>query len=235
MEGVIKRTKLSDIFQIESAKSYVLPVLASGRVKSTLYVPSKFEMGHDFACFTSKQNDSGYYLVSEHRSELIYCSFILNGGIGMLYLKDKDSIEATKGTVTKKKLGEVMINQIPERYIRACNILELIITRVGKLKVDDQVVVAKEATVSFLKDMRSYISLEIYMNSIFESRQVSVLEPWTRFVEEKAGSYKIDLVDDVFVSFYKSVTDPDNAIMDAMKKAKLFVWELGEAMKTMKP
>ena len=34
---------------------------------------------------------------------------------------------------------------------------------------------------------------------------------------------------DVFISFYKSVSDPDNDIMDAMKKARLFVWELGKS------
>lgn len=73
------------------------------------------------------------------------------------------------------------------------------------------------------------------MNPIFVDRQVSVLEPWTRFVETKIGEYKINIVDNVFISFYKSVADPDNDIMDAMKKAKMFVWELGEVMKTMKP
>ena len=45
---------------------------------------------------------------------------------------------------------------------------------------------------------------------------------WTRFVEERGGNYKIKQIDEVFLSFYKSVSDPDNDIMDAMKKARLF-------------
>lgn len=70
------------------------------------------------------------------------------------------------------------------------------------------------------------------MNPIFVDRQVSVLEPWTRFVETKMGEYKINIVDNVFISFYKSVADPDNDIMDAMKKAKMFVWQLVDSIKS---
>lgn len=234
MKEEIKKCTLADLCQVVGAKSYILPVSQAGRVKSTLHVPNRFEMGKPFAQFVTDQQENGFYLLSDHRSDLLYCSFVLNSGVGMIFLRDEEDVVGTKGTVTKKKLENVLIYQIPERYKRACNILELIITRVNDLNVEGEAVVARDATASFLKDMRGYITLEIYMKAVFEKRNVSVLDPWTRFVEEKGNSYRVNLIDDVFISFYKSVSDPDNDIMDAMKKAKLFVWELGESIKTSK-
>lgn len=236
MVGSINKCFLADLFHIVKATSYVLPVSASGKVKSILYVPGKYELGKELAEFTTKQNDSGYYLLSPQRSSLIYCSFILNSGIGMLYMNDKEEAQnSTKGSVTIRKLGGVVIYQISERYTKACNVLELIIARVRRLEVEEQAQVARDATLSFLENMRAGIALEIYMNTIFESRQVSILEPWTKFIEEQSSSYKVNLIDNVFINFYKSITDPDNAIMDAMKKAKMFMWELMEILKNKRP
>ena len=231
MNEEIKICILSDLCQVISAKSYTLPVQETGRVKGTLYVPNKYEIGVSFTSFVSEQKEKGYFLLSDLSSDLLYCSFILNSGIGMLQMHDEGDSLYTKGTVTKKKLENVTIKLVPERYKRACNILEMIITRVSRLEVEGEAIVVRDATVSFLKDMRSYIGLEIYMNPIFESRNVSVLEPWTTFVEGNGGSYRLKQVDDVFISFYKSVSDPDNDIMDAMKKARLFVWNLGKSEK----
>lgn len=231
MKEEIENSKLSDLCQVVGAKSYTLPVTPMGRVKSTLYVPNKFVIGKKFAQFVTEQKNNGFYLLSNNRSDLLYCSFILNSGVGMIYLREDSKSVGSTGFVTKKKLDDVPIRLIPSYYKRACNILELIITRVSALEVDNEAAVARDATVSFLKDMRSCITLEIYMNPVFESRGVSVLEPWTQFVVEKSDGFKLDMIDNVFISFYKSVSDPDNDIMDAMKKARLFVWELGETMK----
>lgn len=235
MNEEIERCLLSDLCQVVVAKKYTLPVFPTGQIKSALYVPNKYELGKRLAVFIKEQKNTGFYLVSELRGNLLYCSFILNSGMGMLYMQDRGDVTNTRGTVNKKKLENVVINKIPDRYKRACNILELIINRVSDFEVEASASDARDAMVSFLNNMRSYIALEIYMNPIFVNRQVSVLEPWTRFVETKMGEYKINIVDNVFISFYKSVADPDNDIMDAMKKARMFVWELGEVMKTMKP
>lgn len=235
MNEEIEKCLLSDLCQVVLAKNYTLPVFPTGQIKSALYVPNKYELGKRFAVFIKEQKETGFYLISELRGNLLYCSFILNSGMGMLYMQDRGDVTITKRTVSKKKLENVVINKIPDRYKRACNILELIINRVSDFEVEDSASDARDAMVSFLNNMRSYIALEIYMNPIFVNRQVSVLEPWTQFVETKMGEYKINIVDNVFISFYKSVADPDNDIMDAMKKARMFVWELGEVMKTMKP
>lgn len=232
MNEEIERCLLSDLCQVVVAKNYTLPVFPTGQIKSALYVPNKYELGKRLAVFIKEQKDSGYYLVSELRGNLIYCSFILNSGMGMLYMQDRGDVTNTRGTVSKKKLENVLINTIPDKYKRACNVLELIINRVSDFEVEDSVSDAHDAMVSFLYNMRSYIALEIYMNPIFVDRQVSVLEPWTRFVETKMGEYKINIVDNVFISFYKSVADPDNDIMDAMKKAKMFVWQLVDSIKS---
>lgn len=231
MKEDIKQYVLSELCQVVGAKIYSLPVLPSGERKGTLYVPNKYEIGYPFASFVREQKDKGFYLLSNQSSDLLYCSFVLNSGLGMLYMHDDEDPSYTKGTVTKKKLENVTIKVVAERYKRACNILEMIITRVERLEVEGEATIVRDATVSFLKDMRSYIGLEIYMNLVFESKQVSVLEPWTTFVEEKGGNYRLKQVDEVFIAFYKVISDPDNDIMDAMKKARLFVWDLGESMK----
>ena len=231
MKDDLEKVLLSDLCQIVSAKTYTLPVLSTGRVRGTLYVPNKYEMGHPFASFVTEQKEKGFYLVSERSADLLYCSFLLNSGLGMLYMHSDEDKSYTKGTVTKKRLENVTIIHVPERNKVACNILEMIIIRVSRLDVQGDILSVRDASVSFLKDMRSYIGLEIYMNKVFEERQVSVLEPWTRFVEERGGNYKIKQIDDVFLSFYRSISDPDNDIMDAMKKARLFVWDLVESMK----
>ena len=231
MKEIITKCLLSDLCHVVGVKSYTLPVLESGKVKGTLYVQNKYEIGYPLASFTTEQKEKGYYLLSEHIPDLLYCSFILNSGLGMLSMHEEGDSSYTKGTVTKKKLENVTINQIPEKYKRACNYLEMIIIRVSRLKVEGESAIIRDATVSFLNDMRSSIGLEIYMNAIFESRHVSVLEPWAAYVEENGGAYRLKQVDDVFLSFYKSISDPDNEIMDAMKKARLFVWELGKSIK----
>lgn len=228
MKEEIQNIQLSELCVVVGAKSYTLPVLPTGNVKGILYVPNKYEIGHPFASFIREQKEKGFYLLSEHSSDLLYCSFILNSGLGMIYMHEEGNPTETKGTVTKKKLENIIIKQIPEINKRACNILELIITRVSRLEVEDETKVVRDATVSFLTDMRRYIGLEIYMNEVFESRNVSVLDPWSRFVEGHSGSYKLKQIDEVFLSFYKSISDPDNEIMDAMKKTRLFVGELSE-------
>ena len=231
MKKEITKYLLSDLCQIVGVKSYKLPILPDGRLKGTLYVPNKFEIGETFASFVREQKEKGFFLLSESDSNLLYCSFVLNSGLGMLYMHEEQDQSYTKGTVTKKKLENITVNIVSENYKRACNILELMIIRISNLEVKEETAIVRDATVSFLKDMRSYIGLEIYMNAVFDSHDVSVLEPWTKFVEGKGGSYKLKQIDDVFISFYKTVSDPDNDIMDAMKKARLFVWELGESMK----
>ena len=229
MNEEITKCFLSDLCQVISAKSFTLSFWGTGRAKSTLYVPNKYEIGSSFASFVTEQKEKGFFLLADHSPDLLYCSFILNSGLGMLQMHDDGDSSYAKGIVTKKKLENVTIRLVPERYKRACNILEMIITRVSRLEVEGDGTIVRDATVSFLKDMRSYIGLEIYMNAAFERRNVSVLEPWTAFVEGNGGSYKLKKIDDVFISFYKSVSDPDNDIMDAMKKARLFVWELGKS------
>ena len=231
MQEETKNCLLSELCQVIGARSYSLPVLQTGKVKGTLYVPNRFAIGSPLASFVTEQKQNGFYLLSEQISDLFYCSFILNSGLGMLYLHDDKDSSYAKGTVTKKKLENVTIRLVAERYKRACNILEMIIIRVSRLNVEEELSIIRDVTVSFLNDMRSYIGLEIYMNEVFEDRQVSVLEPWTSFVEKKGGNYKLKQIDDVFVSFYKSISDPENDIMDGMKKARLFVWELGESMR----
>ena len=231
MNEEIKQCVLSDLCQVVSAKSYTLPVMDTGRVKGTLYIPTKYEIGVSFASFVTEQKEKGYFLLSDLSPDLLYCSFIMNSGMGMLQMHEDGDSSYIKGTVTKKKLENVAIKLVPDRYKRACNVLEMIIIRVSRLKIEGDVAVLHDATISFLNDMRSYIGLEIYMNSMFKSRDVSVLEPWTDFVETKGSSYRLKQIDDVFLSFFKSVSDPDNAIMDAMKKVRLFVWELGKSVK----
>lgn len=231
MNEEIKQCILSDLCQVVNAKSYTLPVLDTGRVKGTLYTPQKYEVGISFASFVTEQKEKGYFIISDRSTDLLYCSFILNSGIGMLQMHDDGDSSYTKGTVTKRKLENVTIKLVPDRYKRACNVLEMIIIRVSRLQMEGEGAVLHDATVSFLNDMRSYIGLEIYMNPMFKSRGVSVLEPWADFVESNGGSYRLKQIDDVFLSFFKSVSDPDNAIMDAMKKVRLFIWEIGKSVK----
>ena len=97
--------------------------------------------------------------------------------------------------------------------------------------MEEQAIIARGATIAFLEDMRDYIALEIYLMSIFESHQVSILKPWTDFIEREGNDYKINSLDKVFMSFYKSIVNPKNDILDAVKKAKLFIGELGKNLK----
>ena len=231
MKETINNHLLSDLCQVVGAKSYTLPILPTGKPKATLYIPSKYEIGTQLSSFVTVQKDSGFFLLSSHGSDLLYCSFILNSGIGMLYMHDEKDASYTKGTVTKRKLENVTIKILPERYKRACILLEIIITRVSSIEVEGDATIVRDATISFLTDMRSYIGLELYMEKVFKDKQVSVIEPWTSFLEERGGSYKLNQIDDVLIAFYKTISNPENDIMDAMKKARLFVWELSESMK----
>lgn len=203
----------------------------NGRVQAVMYVEARYEMGKPVAYFTTAQKSNGYYLHADSTVDMIYVAFVLNSYLGNLFLHKDGSVSWLKGNVTKRSLSAVRITILSERYIKACNVLELIIGRVSRLEVDEKVHEIKEATVSFLADMRNYINMEIYMKPVFMEHNVSVLEPWERFVEKSQTQYSLDSIDETFTSFYKSVVDPDNEVMDAMKKVRLFMWDMVEQIK----
>lgn len=227
----IKTYRLGNLCQVVTAKSHVLQILSSGKVKSTLYVPAKYELGSPIAVFTEEQKTTGFYILSEHITDLLYYSFLLNSSIGIIFLHNGKSKSLTKSNVTKTKLVGMQINVIPKHYTIACNMLELMIRRIKGLQVEGQAAIARDATISFLEDMRNYIALEIYLKPVFETHQVSILNPWTNFIEREGGDYKISSLDKVFMLFYKSIVNPKNDILDAMKKVRLFIGELSENLK----
>ncbi len=222
---------LSELCSIVPAKTYTLPVNENGRVRAVMYVEPRYEMGKTLAYFTSVQRESGYYLLADNRIDMLYVAFILNSYVGNLFLHNEGSNNHVKGNVTKRGLSAVRVSLIPEQFRKACNVLELIIGRVSRFEVDEKNREIKEATVSFLSDIRNYICLEIYMTPVFVEHQVSILGPWERFVGKNKTQYSLGSIDDTFVSFYKSVVDPDNEVMDAMKKVRMFMWELYEQIK----
>lgn len=231
MNCEIKTYKLGNLCKVVTAKSHTLPVQSNGKVKSTLYVSAKYELRSTLATFTQEQKTTGYYLLSEHITDALYYSFLLNSSIGVISLHNDKNKSYTRGNVTKTKLVGMHINVIPKRYTRVCNILELMIRRMKGLLVEGQAIIARDATIAFLEDMRNYIALEIYMMSVFEKHQVSILKPWTDFIEREGNDYKISSLDNVFMSLYKSIVSPKNDILDAMKKVRLFVEELGKDLK----
>lgn len=231
MEEQYKDYTIADLCSIVSAKNYALSSKKDGNEGIALYVGRKYDMGKTLAFFTHNLQESGYYVHCDDKQLLLYIAFILNSYVGMLFLHNEGSDEYGKGSVTMKNLGAVRICMIPDNYIKACNILELIIGRVSSSNADEDVKEAKEATISLLTDMRNFISLEIYMKPVFVEHQVSVLEPWDKFVNEKGVLYNWDTIDGAIKSFYKAILDPENEVMDAIKKARMFVWELFETLK----
>lgn len=235
MMGEYRDYTISELCRIVAAKDYTLPVNDNGRADAKLYVEGRYNMGKplNIAYFTSIQKEKGFFLLSDKAIDLLYLAFILNSCVGSIFLHNEGSSNYTRGHVTKRNLSAVRITLIPERYRKACNVLELIIQRVRRLDVDDEVREIKEATVIFLSDIRNCICLEIYMKPMFIEHRVSILEPWMHFVEQNCTQYSLQAIDDTFVTFYKSIVDPENEVMDAMKKVRLFLWELVEQIKVM--
>lgn len=217
---------IAELCTIVSAKTYKQHLNKNAKKDSTLYIEAKYNMDKRLAYFTSMINETGFYLLSNKKFDLLYIAFILNSYVGKLLLHNKGNDNYIKGNVTRHNLGAIRIVNIPHSYRRACNILELLIDRISTLNVGDRTVEIKEATISFLGDMRNYISLELYMKPIFVSHQVSILEPWTRFVYNNHTQFDRCSIDDTFTRFYKHIADPENEVMDAMKKVRMFMWEL---------
>lgn len=226
-----KEYTIADICNIIYAKTYAFSSNKDGSEGIALYVGRRYDMGKTLAFFTQNHQESGYYLHCDDKQQLLYIAFILNSYVGMLLLHNEGSDEYGKGSVTKKNLGAVRICMITDNYIKACNILELIIGRVSSSNADEDAKEAKEAAISLLTDMRNFISLEIYMKPVFVEHQVSVLEPWEKFVNEKGVLYNWDTIDGTIKSFYKAILDPENEVIDAIKKARMFVWELFKTLK----
>lgn len=229
--GEDKDYTISELCRIVTANNYSQSSNDDGGMFAALYVGSRYDMGKTLAYFTSAQKENGYYLLADKSIDLLYIAFILNSYVGRLFLHDKSSDNFFKGNVSKRNLSAVRIKIIPDQYRKACNVLELIILRVGRLEVENESREIKEATVSFLNDMRNYICLEIYMKPMFVEHQVSILEPWERFVERNSAQYSITSIDDTFAIFYKSVVNPENEVMDAIKKVRMFMWDLVEQIK----
>lgn len=157
-----RNNTISDLCKIVSAKKYTLPANDGGRIRTYMYVGSGFGVGKTLAYFTSDQKNNGYYLFADNRIDLLYIAFILNSYLGSILLHNEGADNYLNGKVTKRNLSAVRIVIIPERYKKACNVLELIIQRITGLKVDDRTREIKDASVSFLNDMRNYICLEIW-------------------------------------------------------------------------
>lgn len=230
MDGTIEYN-ISELCIIVSAKTYEQTLNKNAKKEAALYVGAKYDMDKRLAYFTSTAQETGFYLLSNKKFDLLYIAFILNSYVGKLFLHNEGTDIYIKGNVIKRNLESIRIVNIPHSYRRACNILELIINRISTLNVDDKTIEIKDATISFLFDMRNYISLEIYMKPIFVSHQVSILEPWARFIYNNHIQFDLCSIDDTFTRFYKLIIDPENEVMDAMKKVRMFMWELVSMIK----
>lgn len=224
---------ISDLCRIVSAKGFVLSINKIGKIIPELYVANRYDISKlsKLSYFTTSRKENGFFLLSDNASDILYISFILNSHVGGLLLHNDGNDNYLRGNVTKRNLSSVRIVFVHEKGRKACNMLELIIERISRLKVDDKDHEVIEATVSFLSDIRNFICLEIYMKPIFMEHQVSILEPWVNFVEMNQSQYSLQAIDDTFTLFYKSIVDPENEVMDAMKKVRLFIWDLVEQMK----
>lgn len=229
MTHEVYRGVLSDIAKIYTAEGF----LKASQVKNldsqkSLYVNKKVVRDGIQARTSTQEKDYSYVVVAaDDRLDMEYLAFLINSspikvmlGGGSKYLEGV-SIPTTLGTL--KKLPVVLLSSEEQN---ACSFLNTLVTTTydatEKENSDDL-----KKVIRFLIGIRDYIALEILLDGVLNSPDISVLSAW---IEKKTIYDSTQDKKEAMISLFKSIFSSNDDLRDRMNKMRLYIDENSDAI-----
>lgn len=232
MTHEVYRGVLSDIAKIYTAAGFSKVNQVNKKIDSQkiLYVNKKVVRDGIQARTGMQQEDYSYVVVAvDDRADMDYLAFLINSspmkvmlGGGSKYLEGI-SIPTSLGTL--KKLPVVLLSNEEQS---ACSFLNtLVTTTYDAIKKENENSDDLKTAIRFLLGIRDYIALEVLLDGVLSSPDISVLAAWI-------GKKKIyDSTQDkheAMVALFKSIFSSNDDLRDSMNKMRLYIDENSDAI-----
>lgn len=232
MTHEVFRGILSDIAKIYTKVGFI----KAGReknnldLKENLYVNKRVVRDGIQARTRTLQEDYSYVVVAaDDRLDIEYLAFLINSSPWKVLLGDGNKFLQGVNTPTTlsvlKKLPVVLLSSEEQS---SCSFLNTMITTSyealeRKRENPDEF----KKIYRFLLGMRDYIALEILLDGVLSSPDISVLAAWI----EKKSIYDNSLdKKEAMISLLKSIFSSNDVLRDRMNKMRLYIDENSEAV-----
>ena len=232
MTQEVYRGNLSDIAKIYTTVGF-LKVSRKNKVidsQRTLYVNKRVVRDGIQARIGLQQSDFSYVVVSDDdRLDMEYLAFLMNSSPWKVMLGDGNKFLEGVNTPTSlgalKKLPVVLLSGEEQG---ACSFLNSMITTsydALENKIEDPDEFKK--VLRFLLGMRDYIALEILLDGVLNSPDISVLSAW---IEKKTIYDSTQDKKEALISLLKSIFSSNDVLRDRMNKMRLYIDENTDAV-----
>ena len=232
MTQEVYRGNLSDIAKIYTTVGF-LKVSRKNKVidsQRTLYVNKRVVRDGIQARIGLQQSDFSYVVVSDDdRVDMEYLAFLMNSSPWKVMLGDGNKFLEGVNTPTSlgalKKLPVVLLSGEEQG---ACSFLNSMITTsydALENKIEDPDEFKK--VLRFLLGMRDYIALEILLDGVLNSPDISVLSAW---IEKKTIYDSTQDKKEALISLLKSIFSSNDVLRDRMNKMRLYIDENTDAV-----
>lgn len=232
MTNEVFRGNLSDIAKIYTTAGFSKASQANKELDSQkiLYINKRVVRDGIQARTGNQHEDYSYIVVSaDDRLDTEYLAFLINSspwrimlGDGSKFL-DGTNIPTSLGSL--KKLPVVLLNNKEQS---ACSFLNTVITTTyDAIEKNEEVPEDIKKAYRFLWGIRDYIALEILLDGVLSSPDISVLAAW---VEKKSNYDSTPDKKEALVTLLKSVFSSNDELRDRMNKMRLYIDENTEAV-----
>lgn len=232
MTQEVYRGNLSDIAKIYTTVGFI-KVSRNNKVidsQRTLYVNKRVVRDGIQARIGLQQSDFSYVVVSDDdRLDMEYLAFLMNSSPWKVMLGDGNKFLEGVNTPTSlgalKKLPVVLLSGEEQS---ACSFLNSMITTsydALENKIEDPDEFKK--VLRFLLGMRDYIALEILLDGVLNSPDISVLSAW---IEKKTIYDSTQDKKEAMINLLKSIFSPNDVLRDRMNKMRLYIDENTDAV-----
>lgn len=228
MTHEVYRGVLSDIAKIYTAVGFLKAVQVKNLdSQKKLYVNKKVVRDGIQARTRTQEKDYSYVVVAaDDRLDMEYLAFLINSSPikvmlgGSKYLEG-NSIPTTLGTL--KKLPVVLLSSEEQN---ACSFLNTLVTTTYDAMEKENSDDLKKA-IRFLIGIRDYIALEILLDGVLSSPDISVLSAW---IDKKSIYDRTQDKHAAMVTLFKSIFSSNDDLRDRMNKMRLYIDENSDAI-----
>lgn len=232
MTHEVFRGNLSDVAKIYTTVGFSKASQTNNGfdLQKNLYVNKRVVREGIQARTGNHHEDYSYIVVSAYdRLDTDYLAFLINSSPWKIMLGDGSKFMAGSNIPTSlgslKKLPIVLLANDEQS---ACSFLNTVITTTfDAMEKNEDVPEDIEKAYRFLLGIRDYIALEILLDGVLSSPDISVLAAW---VEKKSNYDSTPDKKEALITLFKSVFSSNDELRDRMNKMRLYIDENTEAV-----
>lgn len=213
--------KLKDLVNIYTSEMYQDLVLKNRNFQNQGYiiVPKKYEFDKTFFFIRHDwtEDDKGFIIIPKEEINLHYIAFWLNSLPTALCLTDGDL--SKPATITKRKLNSLPARSVDKELMFSLGKCNSLTQEIQEYRSE------KDDAIPYLYDLfteiRDGLSLAIVLKSLFDKRQISIIDEWNKVLSGEPKS-NIDLIS-------KIVLEKDG-LMNQVQKIRVLITNLSELL-----